>query len=1112
MDLSKNDPDHLHIRKHGTKEQKEALRKKMSAKRNEAIDKTHEQFRGEMQPMRNKLARDVRVNRAIVYKWREGAPSLKLALDGGKRDGEKRSWSRGNMIGEGMSKKIRAVRDNMAAHIKANLADELKINNEQAAKMHAGFISSAKEHIKKAKPHLSEAELNNHATTMASSLTKHIAPDGFGKDIDAATKKTREAAHYSPMTEALGLKTHQEAKNLHEKFQRLSYTTGHEHAIHEIEDRMVKSGQIFESVKGTPTIGAPINTGRKSFPALKKTLIGGGLIAGGLLAAKLMNRQKKQETEMSALGRLIQFAKGPKNISALVNKVRKTLRNKQPFTRLEDLKVTPYAERLIGQIPAKPVLTPGEMRTARTHSREQSAKHAAQAERERLQTYRHNEQAQAAAEAKAAGAHVNSAEARETTEPIPGVSGDKNTNARVGHSGEQLKQEMENKFPTSAPKYSEADMVTEKRLLREQAERDKAEALKQATRSLRKKLLIGAGITTAGAGIGGYMTGKPPKEMEFAMKNKDDQHPSTAHDVAVGGLEGSLGVMATDPLIQRYAGEHKKWENPLKGISNKAGRRSLLKKIGIGGLVGAAATGLIGAGVSAATRRREQSATKELSSKLKAIRFSSEAQPSRGMITRDKYEKAIYEKEEDRGRGHYYNSAIGGAALATALMGKTKLSLRKSLMAGAGAGLGTQLLTRMATSRTKDQFGERSHIAKKIDSAPATAAGLASAGLILHRAWRGFSAKGRVIQFGMEKWVGNDGSDGRSVRKVNYARRAEDIRAVTSRTGGMIRDIGGLARGEKAMDSRGRPRKREWEKPWAQHALHAGILATTLGSMALMKKGVLHSKVGRDAVQSLRDGSARNYVLDRVPGVKKAATFYHQLRGDVTDATTGLVTKGEGVARSLLNKINAHEKTRIGKIAKDTPHTRNQDGSHTRHHPDGSHSVHYKDGSSTTYPMGTPKADKLTKTWDARKALERKTEEVNAPEIKAQTQAEEAAAKLKKFQEDHYLASRVKPIYFQKMNDSNGEYDDNWEGWLRNRPGATGRHRREKTWGEREQNKKTLGYAKEGGALVLGTAIGTFWGHGQGAKAAEKLAKKARAGTQVLQESSKPVEMLRGRP
>lgn len=96
-----------------------------------------------------------------------------------------------------------------------------------------------------------------------------------------------------------------------------------------------------------------------------------------------------------------------------------------------------------------------------------------------------------------------------------------------------------------------------------------------------------------------------PGMLEFQKEN-----PSV-HDIVTGGIEGGTGVVATDALIRGLGGAGTlgaRLAETGKNVANNfraGGRMGLLKKVAIGAGVGAAATGLIGAGVSAISTKRK---------------------------------------------------------------------------------------------------------------------------------------------------------------------------------------------------------------------------------------------------------------------------------------------------------------------------------------------------------------------------------------------------------------------------------------------------------------------------------------------------------------------------
>jgi hypothetical protein len=75
--------------------------------------------------------------------------------------------------------------------------------------------------------------------------------------------------------------------------------------------------------------------------------------------------------------------------------------------------------------------------------------------------------------------------------------------------------------------------------------------------------------------------------------------PSTLHDIITGGVEGGVGVLALEPLLEKLKG--KLPENPFHG-----GVGPTLKRLGTGAAIGAGATGLIGALVSLTANKSKQ--------------------------------------------------------------------------------------------------------------------------------------------------------------------------------------------------------------------------------------------------------------------------------------------------------------------------------------------------------------------------------------------------------------------------------------------------------------------------------------------------------------------------
>lgn len=77
---------------------------------------------------------------------------------------------------------------------------------------------------------------------------------------------------------------------------------------------------------------------------------------------------------------------------------------------------------------------------------------------------------------------------------------------------------------------------------------------------------------------------------------------TTVHDIVTGGVEGGVGVLALEPLLQKLKGAAV--ESPFRG-----GWKPSLKRVGSGAVIGAGATGLIGALVSMTSNKAKRKKT-----------------------------------------------------------------------------------------------------------------------------------------------------------------------------------------------------------------------------------------------------------------------------------------------------------------------------------------------------------------------------------------------------------------------------------------------------------------------------------------------------------------------
>lgn len=477
-------------------------------------------------------------------------------------------------------------------------------------------------------------------------------------------------------------------------------------------------------------------------------------------------------------------------------------------------------------------------------------------------------------------------------------------------------------------------------------------------------------------------------------KLRPEEKSTAAHDIATGSLEGSVGGLAFVPVEHRIL--QGTWKNPLLDEAGKFSKGALAKRLAIGGVIGGVATGLIGAGVSAASKakrdresvfsakrkliqlsRGNRAATiigseikkrvglfmpigREFKPKLSQIQKHSEGQKgmadavrqirsnrfasreniihfdmiapgTRTRVATDRYVKHIHETDMDRAESGYLRTGLGGAAIGSML---AKGGRGRGALIGAGAGLAAQAATRIYTKGTKDQFGDRSFAGKRIDRAPSQIAGLAALGLAGKAAhdklgaakiaaqgmarkvkigalaagglWAGshlFARRGGLIQFkraeenpeyeAYQRGVEVQKADDRDWRKAKG-----QIGAATQgikRGHRLLKDVVQAAKGQKNLDSRGRERKREWDKPWVKVAITGGI---GVGSLAVFHKAMRGTGPGtgfQRVKAAVDSGQAAEALSRKVPGFKAVHSVVKKVRGQAADeaasATGGVLNK-----------------------------------------------------------------------------------------------------------------------------------------------------------------------------------------------------------------------------
>lgn len=626
-------------------------------------------------------------------------------------------------------------------------------------------------------------------------------------------------------------------------------------------------------------------------------------------------------------------------------------------------------------------------------------------------------------------------------------------------------------------------------------ENEHAAATRKLKGSINKRVAIGAGAGATAGGVAGYEGGKrKKKEVQFSdpsqiQRARNRIRPSQntkIHDAVTGGIEGGVGIFATDPLYRRLTGESPTIARALKD-SLHGGPRKLIKKAGVGAVIGAAATGLVGAAVSGyAKRRRDREPV--FSAVDKVIYFVETPTPPRTAVTRDRYSKKIRTEDLTRAERNYVRTAIGGAAISSLLRKRTGLALKPALAAGAVTGIAAQALLRHQTAKTKDQFGDRPYEARRADNALGQASLIGAGTLAAHQVVRStkpyrdavgkvgrglkrvarfagilkMSNRDRIIRF-------DDALDEQEIAKKYERQKRKTARAIENsgvyvrRGGRLVRDIRATIKGESVLDARGREKTKEWDRPWVRNAASVAIVGGTAAGIAGVKKTAEtaseQSEVG-EFVRHVQSGAlkkaAGTAMYKHVPGAAKVTEAFRKNRAEFADEIASAAEK-----TSLLGKVNKGIKKYAGMERK-------------RKYED----VPAKDGGTTRYHEGSKGYAKIQK-----RNMSGVEKAASTAERSAVSEIEKAARSRAPLKITDWI-KRIKKLSARgnviRLAEPPGQYEDDWEDWLRSRPGVTKRNRRNKTIFEKDENKKVINRAKIGAALVLGTALGTTFRPGSG--------------------------------
>lgn len=523
----------------------------------------------------------------------------------------------------------------------------------------------------------------------------------------------------------------------------------------------------------------------------------------------------------------------------------------------------------------------------------------------------------------------------------------------------------------------------------------------QVLKSAGKAAALTGGVAGGGVLIGNALIGKPREEEQAAYTKR------AALGGAIGGgaagLAGGLLAMKTQKG-RAWMAEHAKDWKPLAWAG-----KSIPKAMAVGA-TGGAGYGLYqgvdeGSGVDALHSGKKV----RMSSRATTIQFAPMVetishQGLTGKLAADRYRKRIQDEDADRRDANLLRTGAAGAGLGLLLRGG--LSKRAGAAIGAGAGVASVLGIRAATKNTSDLYGERSREAKQVEGIPWKAAALAGAGVLgkrgidklrAMRAKIPFESRSRVVQFERDpyaKWTG--GKSG----KVNVERRSEDLQRYGRRIKGMASDIGGFIKGAPAVDERGRPRKREWDKPWVKAALWAAAIGTAYkGANVLHRASQANPNTALSEIFEMgRNGELTKGIHNRFPFTKKVTDFFSKTNQNIANETASGV-ENSGLAGKVRDKLK--------EWAKSAPKT---------------------DPAGAAGPTAAQKAAEKAKK-EAEAAARRKMGEMG-------------------------LSSKLRTINFWSDNEFNPDLEyrhytgDRHKQWLMSRPGIVQRERRPKKFHE----------------------------------------------------------------
>jgi hypothetical protein len=286
-------------------------------------------------------------------------------------------------------------------------------------------------------------------------------------------------------------------------------------------------------------------------------------------------------------------------------------------------------------------------------------------------------------------------------------------------------------------------------------------------------------------------------------------------------------------------------------------------------------------------------------------------------VTKDKYGKLIKTNEANRRDSNYGRSALTGGALGAVLRAKMKIvKPGRAALIGAGSGIAVEAATRIANRNNRDQFGEKTIGAKRIEAAPWQGGAAAAAVMGARKLYKESPVVQRTVRkyFSAIEFDQQDDDERRASYQKAASRyiygkpravypKAEKFKRYLGRGSRLIESAKSHVSGKPNLDARGREKTPEWKKPW----VIGGLATTAIAGGVLAHHGV--KKIIREAPHNSNLGQLRESFLQGHPTDAMRKTF------PATSKVADFITGVKSDIGKLMNKAAAPMTKVIGEAA-----------------------------------------------------------------------------------------------------------------------------------------------------------------------------------------------------